>query len=464
VKSLAALKSYFRKYRKLYISGIVFILISTLFQVLVPILIRNAIDGLQTDITQAKLLNYSALLLLVSIISGIFLFATRRTIIDASRHVEYDLRNNFLKHIQSLSLRYFQNTSTGDIMAHATNDMSAVRMFVGPAVMYSANTIFTFTIIVSIMFTIHPWLTLLSLLPMPIVSFVVNRLGKRIHKRYESIQSHYSVLTARAQEFIAGVRVIKAYVREDYEIGKFKELSEEYREKNMGMVRLQAFMMPVLMLLIGLSVIVMIWYGGGLVVKDVLTIGELTQFIMYLGMLIWPVIAIGWVINIIQRAAASMARLQKIFDQRPEIQNSDDTDDSITELRGAVDFDHVAFRYSDDTPVVIEDISLNVPEGSSIAVVGPTGSGKTSFVNLIPRLYDVTGGSLKIDGHEIRTIPIDTLRKHIAFVTQETFLFSDTIRANIAYGVDDADMEQVKWAAEIAQIDKDAIPCWANAV
>jgi len=329
VKSLFTLKPYFIRYKKLFIAGIVSIFLSTVFEVISPVLIKNAIDGLQKNFSPTVLLEYAVMVLLVAAVSGLFLYITRQTIIAASRHIEYDQRNDFLRHVQKLSLRYFQNTSTGDIMAHATNDIGAVRMFVGPAVMYSTNTIFSFTIIVTMMFTIHPLLTFLSLLPMPAVSYVVNRLGKIIHKRYDAIQAHYSTLTTRAQETISGMRVVRAYVREDYEIERFRLLSEEYRVKNMAMVKLQAVFMPVLMLLIGLSVIIVVWYGGNEVIAKELTIGEMTQFLIYLGMLIWPMIAIGWVINIIQRAAASQIRLQKIFDTEPEIRNGERTDFSI---------------------------------------------------------------------------------------------------------------------------------------
>ncbi|MAT40059.1 MAG: ABC transporter [Ectothiorhodospiraceae bacterium] len=455
MKSLLALKPYFKRYRKTLIFGISTILISTGFQVIAPVLIRDAIDGLQADFTQNKLLEYAGMLLLVSALSGVFLYLTRRTIIDVSRHIEYDLRNDFLKHIQTLSLRYYQNTPTGDIMAHATNDISAVRMFVGPAVMYSSNTIFTFGIIFTLMLTIHPMLTLYALLPMPVMSFLVNRLGKILHKRYDAIQSHYSVLTAAAQEFISGIRVVKAYVREDYEDGKFDGLSKEYKDKNMAMAFIQALFMPSIMVLIGLSVIIVVWYGGLQVINETITLGEMTQFLIYLGMLIWPMIAIGWVVNIIQRAAASMARLQKIFDQVPEIQDDERTDTSITEIQGRITFEDVSFRYNPDDPIVLDSIALDIPAGSTVAIVGHTGVGKSTFANLIPRLYETTGGVVKIDGRDVSEIPLDVLRGSISYVMQESFLFSETIQNNIGYGVAEASLEEVEEAARVAQIDKD---------
>lgn len=457
MRSLRKLKVYFSRYRGTLLWGIFFILLSTIFAVVTPVIIRDAIDGLQADLSSGTLVQYAAMIVGFALLSGLFLYLTRQTIIVVSRRIEYDLRNDFLKHITTLPQEYYATMTTGDIMAHATNDIAAVRMFVGPAVMYSSNTVFNFIIIVALLISIHPMLTLWALLPLPILSFAVNRLGTVIHKRYEDIQSHYGTLTARTQESISGIRVVKAYLREAFETSVFFELSEEYRKKNMRMVRVQSLFMPMIGMLVGLSVIIIIWLGGREVIDGKLTLGELTQFIIYLGMLIWPMAAVGWVVSLVQRASASMKRLERVLDTEASVANSEDTDASITDLRGEITFDNVSFRYQEGGPEVLHDISLDIPAGTTLGVIGVTGSGKSSLVNIIPRVYDITGGSLRIDGRPIHTIPVDTLRRSIAYVTQETFLFSDTLRNNITYGVEEASEQDMLWAAGIAQVDKDIV-------
>lgn len=457
MKSLRALFPYLARYRRSIIPGMFFILCSVLLATFVPYFIREAIDSLTTEMSTATMLRYALLVTGVSAASGVFLYLQRQTIIVASRRIENDLRNDFFRHVQTLPLRYFQNTPTGDIMAHSTNDIGAVRMFVGPAIMYSTETLFTFVIVLTLMLRINPVLTLLTLVPLPLVSYAVHRLGHAIHKRYEDIQSHFSDMTTRAQENISGMRVVQSYRREDAEIARFERLSTEYLVRNMRMARVQSFFMPLLSILIGLSVIVTVWLGGLRVISGELSLGELMQFIMYVSMLIWPMIAVGWVASIVQRAAASMKRLNRIFAETSDVGDSERTDHSITSLEGRIELRGVQFRYRDDLPSVLEDVSVEVAPGRTLAIIGHTGSGKTSLVNLIPRLYDVTGGTLLIDGHDVRTIPVAVLRRSIAYVTQETFLFSDTLAANIAYGVDAADEAAVLRAAEIARIDKDVV-------
>ncbi len=337
-------------------------------------------------------------------------------------------------------------------MALATNDIGAIRMFVGPAVMYSADTAFTALLTLSLMLSIHPLLTLYTLIPLPLISYGVHVLGKKIHHQFDSIQSHYSKLTTKAQENLSGMHVIKAYVREEFEIDEFKSLSWQYLKKNMKLAKVQAFMMPALGLLVGISIVIVVWIGGLEVIAKKLTIGELTQMIMYLGMLIWPMIAVGWVVSIIQRAAASTVRVNRIFNTKPEITNSIETDYSIQSIRGSIAFDRVGFKYNDKSDDVLRDISLDIDEGMTLAIVGYTGSGKSTLVNLIPRLYDVTKGVVYIDNHDVRTIPLSVLRSHIGYVTQETFLFSDTIKANIKYGVDDTTMEEIIDASIISHL------------
>ncbi len=455
MKSLLALKPYFIRYRRTFIAGFATIFLSVVFGVVVPILIRQAIDGLMTDISRTAILWYAILVVLTSAISGVFLYLTRQTIIVVSRRIENDLRNDFIGRLLRLSVRYYQNTPTGDVIAHTTNDIGAVRMFIGPAVMYSVETFFTFTIILALLLEIHPLLTLVSLAPMPFISFIVNKLGTRIHKRYEEIQSHFSLVTARAQESFSGARVVKSYRREEYEEEMYRGLSEAYLRMNLKAVKLQSLMMPLLSMFIGLSLILVLWRGGILVMQHALTLGQLTQFIIYLGILIWPMIAIGWVVAIIQRASASMKRLQRIMDETPEIHDDASTDHAITTIRGAIEFRRAGFRHTAAGPEVLGAIDLTIPAGSTLAIVGHVGVGKTTLVNLIPRFHDVTSGELLIDGRDIRSIPLSTLRRHIAYVTQETFLFSDTLAANIAYGGDGIDMDRVRRAAGVAQVAQD---------
>lgn len=457
MKSLLRLKPYFRRYRRTLLWGIFSILVSTVFAVIVPIIIRDAVDGLQGDLSSGMLLRYALMLTGVAVVSGLFLYLTRQTIIVVSRRIEYDLRNDFLAHVQILSQRFFSTTTTGDLMAYASNDISAVRMFVGPAVMYFSNTVFSFIIMVWLMVRIDPLLTLWGLLPLPILSFAVHKVGSLIHRRYEEIQEQYGALTARTQESISGIRVVKAYLREAYETSVFLGLSEEYRIRNMRMIRIQSLFMPMIGVLVGFSTILILWLGGREVIAGEMTLGELTQFIIYLGMLIWPMAAIGWVVGLIQRAAASMKRLDRVLDAAPDIADDADTDHTIQSVAGSIRFEDVHFRYAPEGQEVLRGITLDVPAGSTLGIIGLTGAGKSTLVNLIPRLYDATEGMLRVDGTDIRRIPIAVLRRHIAYVTQETFLFSDTLRNNIAYGVDDPSEEDILWAAGIAQIDKDVV-------
>ncbi len=455
MKNLRTLKKYFLRYKKKLFLGFIFILLSNAGTVYVPILMKDAINQLQSNTTTHTLLFYSSLIVLSSLFAGIFRFLIRQTIIVVSREIEFDLRNDFWSHIQKLPLRYFQNNSTGNIMSHATNDINAVRNFIGPAVMYSIDTGVRLLIVVAIMISLDWSLTLAALFPLPLLSYGVYRIMKLIHEKYTKIQEAFSVLTTVAQENFSGIRVIKSYVREANEIQKWKDLSKDYLNKNMNLVRIQAWIMPILLIITGISIIIVIWIGGMKVISGTLSLGEITAFIVYLGILIWPVIAFGWVTNIVQQAEASMKRLNKIFDEPYEIDDSEQTDFSITEIKGEIEFRNVSFRYSDVLPNVLSKINLKIPVGSTLAIIGHTGSGKTSLINLIPRLYDATEGEVLIDGVDVRKIPLDVLRKNIGLVPQESFLFSDTITNNIGYGLREIKKEKIVEVAKIAQFDKD---------
>ncbi len=460
MKPLLRLRPYLARYTRLLLWGLVTVVMSNIFTVAQPLFVGYAIDVLKTGIESHRLasgdlLMWAGLVMGFSLVAGVFTFLTRQSIIVASRHIEFDMRNDFLSHIQKLHLGFFQNTPTGDLMAHATNDIGAVRNALGPGIMYPTDTLMTFTMVIGIMLYKDWQLTLLALVPLPFVSAGVYWLGKVVHKKFEERQAKYSELTTRAQESLSGIRVIKAYVREQYEIGLFRELSWDYLKKNLVLARVQSTMWPLMFLLVGFSLVLTLYFGGTRVIEGRLTIGSLTAFFGYLVMLIWPMIAFGWVINILQQGAASMARLMKIIDTPPAISDGDATVNTVTALTGEIEFRNVTFRYGPGMRTVLDNISLTIPAGSTLAIIGFTGAGKTTMINLIPRLYDVSAGEVLIDGVDIRTIPLSVLRSGIGYVPQETFLFSETIADNIGYGVDNPTPEAIGAAAGIAQLTKD---------
>ncbi len=433
---------------------------SNLFTVAQPTFVGRAVDALTAGLQKhtfagSDLIFYALAIVGFSLAAGFFTFLTRQTIIVVSRHVEFDLRNDFLLHLQKLPLSYFQNTPTGDLMAHATNDVSAVRNCLGPGIMYPTDTFMTLSMVLAVMLYQDWRLTLMALIPLPFVSVAMYRLGKLVHQKFEERQAQYSELTTRAQENLSGIRVVKAYVREEYETGLFRTLSWEYLRKNLVLARVQSIMWPLMFLLVGFSLIITLYVGGMQVIEGKISIGSLTAFFGYLTMLIWPMIAFGWVTNILQQGAASMARLAKILDTVPDIRDTADTDTTVRTLRGEVEFRNVRFRHRGADRDTLEDLSLAIPAGTTVAVVGYTGSGKSTLVNLIPRLYDVTDGALLIDGRDVRTIPLDVLRQHIGYVPQETFLFSESITENILYGTSDGSEQSVRDAALISQIARD---------
>ncbi len=460
MKSLLRLKPYLAKYKTTLLWGLLTVIVSNLFTVATPWYIGEAVDelkrGLETSsLLHTDLLYYSLLIVGFSLIAGFMLFLTRQTIIVVSRKIEYDLRNDFLSHIQKLPLSYFQNTPTGELMAHATNDISAVRNVLGPGIMYPADTFMTFSMSLTLMFVKSWELTLMALVPLPLVSYAVYRLGKAIHAKFNDRQEQYAVLTTKAQENLSGARVVKAYVREEYEIEQFRKASWEYLKKNIVLARAQSVMWPLMYVLVGLSLVIAVYFGGMKVINKEITIGTLTAFFTYLSLLIWPMIAFGWVTNMVQQGAASMLRLAKIFDTVPEICDTEETDRSVRSIEGGIEFGNVSFTHKNAEQPTLKNINVKIPKGNILAVVGYTGSGKSSLVNLLPRLYDVTDGELLIDGVNVKKIPLEVLRKNIGYVPQETFLFSDSIAENVRYGDDDANRELIYEAAEISQISKD---------
>ena len=460
MKPLLRLLPYLARYRRTLLWGLLTVVMSNVFTVALPVFVGRAIDVLKTGIVsgtlhRSDLVMYAGLVVGSSLIAGFFTFLTRQTIIVVSRHVEFDLRNDFLSSIQKLPLSYFQETPTGDLMALATNDIGAVRNALGPGIMYPTDTIMTFVLVLGVLLYTDWQITLLALIPLPFVSFVVYRLGKLVHEKFEERQEQYSRLTTRAQESLSGIRVIKTYVREEHETRLFRDLSWDYLRKNLVLARVQSIMWPLMFLLIGFSLVITLYVGGGKVMDGRMTIGTLTAVFAYLSMLIWPMIAFGWVINMLQQGAASMSRLVKTMDVVPEIGDTADTNHGITSITGAIEFRHMTFRHHGAERAALNDISLVIPAGRTLAIVGYTGAGKSTMVNLLPRLYDVTEGAVLIDGVDVRRIPLKVLRGAIGYVPQETFLFSDTVADNIGYGVDRATGEEVKEAAEIAQISHD---------
>jgi ATP-binding cassette subfamily B multidrug efflux pump len=459
-KSLRPLFPYLRKYRGSYFIGTICVFINNGVWILFPLVLRRAVDGLQGGVTREKLLTYSLQLMGVAAIKGIFQFLTRWMVIGISREIEFDLRNDLFRHLESLSYSYYQRTRTGDIMARATNDLNAVRMLLGPAIMYSANTIVFTAGALAFMLSISPRLTFYAFLPLPLVSITVQYFGKQIHERFEKIQAMFSEISARAQENFSGARVIRAYVQEEPEIAAFETSNREYINRSLKLVRLMGMLWPTLETMLGLAIVLVLWLGGREVLYGRMTVGGFVAFNTYMVQLTWPVIALGWVINIFQRGTASMGRINEILVEQPEIEDSSDTKSKAagegaraTHIRGEIEFRGLNFAYN-GVPV-LHDINLRIPEGSSLAIVGPTGSGKTTLVSLIPRIYDAAPGTVWIDGKPLREFSLGPLRRQIGLVPQETFLFSETIRENIAFGKEDATDEEVGSAAEAANIAQD---------
>lgn len=445
---LLTLVPYLRKYRSRVIVGAIMVLLTNIFAVISPWILLNAIDELYLEISRDILLFYGVLLIAVSVVEGAFRFLMRRILIGVSRNIEYDLRNDLFAHLQSLSPSFYQHNPTGDIMSRATNDLSAVRMVLGPGIMYSINTLFTAVLTITILVTINVRLAILTLLPLFAVSVCVKYFGKQIHKRFERIQEQFAVLTTLAQENVSGIRVVKAYNQEQAFVGRFQAANEDYVEKSLSLVRVWGVFNPLLTFLLGLSTVGLLWYGGRQVIQGSITVGEFVAFMAYVSMLTWPTIALGWVINIFERGSASMGRLNEIFHSRPEIRDEHPT--ALSTLEGNIRFDHLTFSYNGKP--ALRDLNFEIRAGQTLAIVGRTGSGKSTLVNLLCRLYRVPAGGIFIDGNDINDIPLQTLRTHIGYVPQETFLFSETVGQNIAFGRPEAGSRSIQESAKISNI------------
>src|SRR5215467_11965748 len=467
VAHLRPLVPYVKKYRKAYILGGISVLLMNSIWALFPIAVGNGVDSLKKSSVSPQLMHkigiIAATLLIIAGTKAIFQFLTRWVVIGASREIEFDLRNDLFRHLEGLSHSFYQRTRTGDIMAKATNDLNAVRMLLGPGIMYTANTIVFTAIALAFMTRISPRLTIYAFLPLPIVSVVIQYFGRRIHERFERIQAMFSDISARAQENFSGVRVLRAYVQEKAEIEAFEAANQEYIRRSLLLVRLMGMLWPTLEVMLGLAIVLVLWLGGREVLLNRMSVGQFIAFNTYMVQLTWPIIALGWVINVFQRGTASMGRINEILTAKPEITDEGVAPDlsgealkaatALATITGEIELRNLNFSY-DGVPV-LRDINLHVPAGSSLAIVGPTGSGKTSLVSLIPRIYDAEPGSVLLDGRPIREYPLEMLRRNIGFVPQETFLFSDTVRGNIAFGTEGASDEEVRAAAEAASIASD---------
>ncbi|HEU4390976.1 MAG TPA: ABC transporter ATP-binding protein [Blastocatellia bacterium] len=439
------LLSYFAPYRATLIAGTACVLMTNVAKLAGPVFLQRAVDDLTHKVTAAAMLRYAGLIILTAVFQGIFLFTQRRLLINMSRHIEYDLRNDFYRHLQQLPLNFYQTHRTGDLMARATNDLSAVRMAVGPALMYSMNTVFATALILPAMARINWRLTLMSFLSMPLVAAATQYFSKRIHDRFEKVQEYFGTISNRAQESLAGVRVIRAYAREEGEMESFARVNREFVNRNLRLIRLSGVFHPILTFFIGLGFIAVLWYGGNLKIQGQISIGQFTQFVVYLGLLVWPMIALGWVINLFQRALASMGRMNAILSIEPAI--ADEAAREVRQIEGEVEFRGLTFSYDAEQEPVLNDVNLRIAPGQTVAFVGAVGSGKTTLMNLVPRLLDADERQVLIDGRPIREIPLAVLRSSIGYVPQETFLFSDTIAENIAFGVDSASLDEIERAA-----------------
>ncbi|HAF16543.1 MAG TPA: ABC transporter ATP-binding protein [Blastocatellia bacterium] len=445
---------YFLPYKVSLTIGITCILASVLFNLYIPLIVGQAIDANWAQISWSRLTVSALKVLGASVVSGTFLFLQRRILIGMSRRVEYDLRQDFYAQLVPQPQSFFQEHRIGDLMARATNDLAAVRQLAGPMIMYSLQTVFVVIIVLPLMFLINWRLTLLLFLTMPFVSLTVKFFGQQVHIRFEKIQEFFSQITARAQENFTGVRVVRAYAQEDAEIAAFNQLNRQYAEKNLALVRIDALMRPLMQFLIGMGFVVIIWAGVPAAIRGEITVGEFTVFNMYLFRLIWPLIALGYVVNLYQRGTASLKRMNAIFAVQPSIA---DTPGVKTQppIEGKIEFRNLTFSYHQNGEPVLRDIDLVIPAGRTVAFVGRTGSGKSTLINLIPRVVEAPEDTVLVDGISVRNYPLAQLRASIGYVPQETFLFSDTLAENIAFGVEKAERSQIEWAAEVAGLTED---------
>lgn len=467
MKELAYLNKFFYKYRWRFLPGVLFVIISNVFGVLPAQVIQIAFDLVNENITMYRLFNgferqnvikeifghtlmlFGIIVLMLALLRGIFLFFMRQTIILMSRHIEYDLKNEIYNHYQQLSMAFYRRNNTGDLMNRVTEDVSRVRMYLGPAIMYTINTIVLFIMIVGFMFSVNAKLAIYSLLPLPLLAITIYYVNTMINNRSEKIQEQLSSLSNFVQETFSGIRVIKAYVREDDIKEKFDAESESYKSQSMSLVHVQALFFPLILLLVGLSTIITVYIGGLEVINGTITSGNIAEFIVYVNQLTFPVMSLGWVTSLIQRAAASQKRINEFLNTEPEIVSGNAMPSNIN---GRIEFRNVSFTYPDTGIQALKNISFNVKPGEFLAIIGRTGSGKSTIANLLMRMYDADKGQIFIDQNELKDIDLSNFRQQVGFVPQEVFLFSDSIRNNIAFGISDPGNETVENAAKNADV------------
>ena len=467
MKDLSYLNKYFLKYKFYLILGTLFVVISIVFQIIPAQLVRHALDlvadnlsiyhsyqgmnlqDIYNEIINNSLLIYGATILLMALLRGLFLFLVRQTIIVMSRKIEYDLKNDIYKHYQSLPLSFYRRNNTGDLMARISEDVSKVRMYLGPAIMYGLNLVVLFVILIPIMLQIDARLTLYALIPLPILSLSIYFVNNVINKRSEEIQRSLSGLSTFVQEAFSGIRVIKSFAREKDISNKFSTESNDYKEKSLKLTRVEALFFPLIMFLIGFSTVMVVYIGGAEVIKGSISFGTIAEFIIYVNLLTWPVTSVGWVTSIVQRAAASQKRINEFLNTKNEIVSNENLEKEIT---GDIKFKNVSFIYPDSGITALESVSFEIKAGQSLAVIGTTGSGKSTLANLLLRMYDASEGQIFVDGKDIKNYKLSNLRGQIGYVPQDVFLFSDSIKNNIAFGALEVSFDKIKQAAEDADL------------
>ncbi len=458
LKSLRALLPYFRPYRLGIAAGLTLVIVSNLFTVAGPWVLKMAVDALERELHPDLILRYALVLTAISVVAGATRFWMRKLLNGLSRRMETDIRSALFAHLLRLPPQFFDAWRTGDLVSRATNDVQAVRMVAGPAIMYAVNTATVATLALGLMIWIDPMLTVRAMIPMVVLPPIVFIFGRQIHERFEKIQAQFSEISNFAQENLAGTRIVKAYAREEAQARRFETLNRDYKSRNLSLARVWGLFHPSLMFFTGVGAVVVLWFGGGQVVRGAITLGDFVAFSFYLTMLMWPMIALGWVTNLFQRGAASMGRLNDLFDIVPAVRDPE-SPVTLTSARGALAFDDVSFRYPGTERDVLRDISFRIEPGQTVAIVGATASGKSTLAALIPRLYDVTAGTIRLDGVDIRELDLGSLRDSMAFVPQEPFLFSMRLRTNIELRRGEMDAgeaipDELRSALAVSQLEK----------
>ncbi len=441
---------YMLRYKRKLLFGFLFIALSNFIGIVPPAVVKNAIDYIKDVVEINQLLKFAALIIAFTALSGFFRFLTRRTVIVVSRLIENDLRNDLFKKLQSLDRNWYQHNNTGDIMSRLTNDLNAVRSVLGPGVMYTVNLITMFIFVTVMMFKISPLMTLIALLPVPVMGIVVNRIGAVIYKRFLAVQEQFARLSIKAQENLSGMRIIKSYVLEDSELNHFNELNDDYITKNMAHARVQSAFQPSMMLIVGIGSALILLFGGKLIINGIITLGDFVAFTLYMGMLIWPSIALGWVMGIFLQGSAAFKRLQGIFNANPSQKESASI--HLEKIEGRILINNLSFAYPTTKQTVLNNLKLDINASEIVALVGRTGAGKSTLIHLLTREFDVPAGSIFVDGKDILDIDQENFRESIGYIPQDTFLFSETIRNNIAFGVNGVSNKEIEWAAKMAQI------------